>query len=44
VAFFAIYILFAFGLNLAWKAGWRIISPPHDRRAEEEPEITDSFS
>jgi CDP-diacylglycerol--serine O-phosphatidyltransferase len=44
VVFFAIYIVFAVALNLAWKARWRGISPPHDRREEEEIETTDSFS
>ena len=46
VGFFAIYIVFALALNLAWMAKWRGITPPHDRRQEEEVEveITDSFS
>jgi CDP-diacylglycerol--serine O-phosphatidyltransferase len=32
--FFAIYILMGLGLNLAWKAGWQGILPPHDRADE----------
>jgi CDP-diacylglycerol--serine O-phosphatidyltransferase len=43
VVFFATYIMFAFALNLTWRAGWRIMSPPHDGRVE-EVESTDSFS
>jgi CDP-diacylglycerol--serine O-phosphatidyltransferase len=36
VGFFAVYIALALVTNLAWKAGWRGIDPPHDGR--EEPE------
>jgi CDP-diacylglycerol--serine O-phosphatidyltransferase len=37
VGFFAAYIVFALAMNVAWKAGWRGIEPPHDGR--EDPEI-----
>ena len=36
IAFFTTYVLLALALNLAWKAGWHGITPPHD--AAEEPE------
>ncbi len=36
VGFFAVYIAFAVALNLAWKAGWRGIDPPHDGRVDTE--------
>ena len=32
VGFFAIYIAGTLAVNLAWKAGWRGIEPPHDGR------------
>ena len=36
IAFFTTYVLLALALNVAWKAGWHGITPPHD--AAEEPE------
>jgi CDP-diacylglycerol--serine O-phosphatidyltransferase len=36
VGFFAAYILLTLAMNLAWKAGWRGIAPPHD--GQEDPE------
>ena len=37
VGFFATYVASSLLLNLAWKAGWRGIEPPHD--GVEEPEL-----
>jgi CDP-diacylglycerol--serine O-phosphatidyltransferase len=37
VGFFAAYIAATLLINLAWKAGWRGLEPPHDRH--ETPEI-----
>jgi CDP-diacylglycerol--serine O-phosphatidyltransferase len=39
VGFFATYILLGLALNVAWKAGWRGILPPHDGAEEMEPVI-----
>jgi len=36
IGFFTTYVILALAVNLAWKAGWRGIEPPHD--AVEEPE------
>jgi CDP-diacylglycerol---serine O-phosphatidyltransferase len=36
VGFFAAYITFTLAVNLAWKAGWRGLEPPHD--GPEDPE------
>jgi CDP-diacylglycerol--serine O-phosphatidyltransferase len=37
VGFFALYIAGTLAMNLAWRAGWRGIEPPHD--GPEEPEL-----
>lgn len=36
IGFFAVYIAGALVMNLAWKAGWRGIDPPHDGPDEAE--------
>ena len=36
VGFFAAYVAFALAMNLAWRAGWRGLEPPHDGPAHPE--------
>jgi CDP-diacylglycerol--serine O-phosphatidyltransferase len=36
MGFFTAYIAFTLVMNLAWRAGWRGVEPPHD--APEDPE------
>jgi CDP-diacylglycerol--serine O-phosphatidyltransferase len=36
VGFFAAYILLTLATNIAWKAGWRGIEPPHDGAVDPE--------
>ena len=34
VGFCALYVALAFAMNLAWKAGWRGVEPPHEGRSD----------
>ncbi len=42
LGFFAIYILMALSLNLAWKLGWRGVPPPQKTILPAEPELEDT--